>query len=65
MSHEYIVLNEAVSKDETVAKKDPLLIAKNLQSLMLRYTIRLFFNYISTIRDLQKSSLLLGSKDLT
>lgn len=63
MSHEYIVLNEAEIKDETVVKKDPLLIAKNLQSLMLKYITILFFSYIS--RDLEKSILLLDSKDLT
>ena len=52
MSQEYIVLNEAESKDETIVKKDPLLIAKNLQSLMLKYISILFFSYIYIVLEI-------------
>ena len=66
MSQEYIVLNEAESKDETTVKKDPLLIAKNLQSLMLKYKIILFLCFIYIFFEiLEKYILLLDSKDLT
>ena len=54
MSQEYIVLNEAESKDETTVKKDPLLIAKNLQSLMLKYKIILFLCFIYIFWDFRE-----------